>query len=185
MDSRYTRWLALFVFALLIVGWVAAALHLANASAGTTGLSTNLNSRLTANYGSDGAGRFSSLRLSIVTDFLRDLGFNIEEESVTGDMDGGAAFALVSYHEGSDTGLNASFINLTNEVPKGVNFGFVNVAQGHTMIDFGGYNGSKSSDVQIGFINFTDQIDGVQIGFLNFAKNGFFPFFPFVNFPKN
>ena len=104
--------------------------------------------------------------------------------NVTGNVDAGATFALVSLHEGSDTGVNASFINLTNEVPNGMNFGFVNVASGHTMLDFGGYNGSKSSEAQIGFINFTDRIDGVQIGFLNFAKNGFFPVFPFVNFPK-
>jgi hypothetical protein len=102
---------------------------------------------------------------------------------VTGDMDGGVTFALIAKHEGNDTGLNASFINLTNNVKKGMNFGFVNVAQGHTMIDFGGFNGSESSTVQIGFINMTRRIDAVQIGFINMAENGFFPIFPIVNFP--
>ena len=53
------------------------------------------------------------------------------------------------------------------------------------MVDVGGFNKSKSSTAQLGFINMTDEIKSFQLGFLNMAKNGFFPIFPFINFPKD
>lgn len=41
MDSRLARWIALSVFAILIVGWVLAAVALTGASAGSSRLPTN------------------------------------------------------------------------------------------------------------------------------------------------
>ena len=87
MDSRLARWIALFIFAILIVGWVLAAVALTGASAGRPGTPFNLSSRLAANYATDGGQRVSSLRISIVSDLLRDLGFSIEEGSVLDDLD--------------------------------------------------------------------------------------------------
>lgn len=99
-------------------------------------------------------------------------------------MDGGAAFSLVNVHEGNDTGFNAAFINMVNSAEGAVDFGFVNLAKGTTMVDIGGFNLSKKSTAQLGFINVADEIKGVQLGFINIAKNGFLPVFPFFNFPK-
>jgi hypothetical protein len=99
-----------------------------------------------------------------------------------GDMEGGAAFSLVNLHSGNDSGLNAAFINKVNNAPDGVDFGFVNLADGHTMLDIGGLNLSNSSTAQLGFINITKKIDGFQLGFINIAQNGFLPVFPFFNF---
>lgn len=103
---------------------------------------------------------------------------------VTGGMNSGAAFSLVNYHTGSDTGLNGAFINLLNNTEGAFNVGFVNVASGATMADLGGFNMSKRSTVQIGFLNITKEIRSFQFGFLNMAENGFFPIFPIFNFPK-
>jgi hypothetical protein len=63
--------------------------------------------------------------------------------------------------------------------------GFVNIADGATMVDVGGLNVSNRSTAQVGFINVTKQITGFQFGFLNIAENGFLPVFPIFNFPKN
>ena len=61
----------------------------------------------------------------------------------------------------------------------------MNIADGATLVDVGGLNVSERSTAQLGFINFTKEITGFQFGFLNFAENGFLPFFPIFNFPKN
>lgn len=103
---------------------------------------------------------------------------------LTGGMEGGAAFSLVNVHGGDDAGLNAAFINIVENVEDGLNFGFVNIAGGTTLVDIGGFNMASRSTAQVGFINVTDEITGFQLGFLNIAKNGFFPVFPFFNFPK-
>ena len=87
MDSRLARWIALSVFAILIVGWVLAAVALSGASAGRPGFPFNLSSRLKADYNSDGGEQISSLRISIVADLLRDLGISIEEGSILDDLD--------------------------------------------------------------------------------------------------
>ncbi|MFV1859089.1 MAG: hypothetical protein ACC647_07030, partial [Anaerolineales bacterium] len=87
MDSRLARWIALSVFAILIVGWVLAAVHLTGASAGRPGLRFNLSSKLAADYAADGGERISSLRISIVADWLRDLGIPIEDGSILADLD--------------------------------------------------------------------------------------------------
>ena len=97
-------------------------------------------------------------------------------------MNGGASFALVNIHNGNDTGLNAAFINKVNNAKDGVDFGFVNLAEGETLLDIGGLNLSDSSTAQLGFINVTNEIKGFQLGFINVAKNGFLPVFPFFNF---
>jgi hypothetical protein len=142
--------------------------------------------RLSVLYGKNASVRGADFGLLSISETasLSGAAFILGISKVTGDMNGGAAFSLVNYHEGNDTGLNAAFINLCHSAERGVEFGFVNIASGNTMLDFGGLNVSDSSKVQIGFINVTRKIEGVQIGFLNMAENGFFPFFPFFNFPK-
>jgi hypothetical protein len=101
---------------------------------------------------------------------------------VTREMSGGAAFSLVNWHSGRDTGMNGAFVNLVNNTEGAFNLGFVNIANGGTAVDLGGFNMSRSSTVQIGFLNVTDRIESFQFGFLNIAKNGFLPVFPVVNF---
>ena len=101
---------------------------------------------------------------------------------VTQAMDGGAAFALVNIHTGNDRGLNAAFVNKVNNADSAVDFGFINIADGNTMLDIGGVNITKSSTAQLGFINVTKKINGFQLGFINIAENGFLPVFPFFNF---
>lgn len=103
---------------------------------------------------------------------------------LSGNMSG-LASSLVNIHTGSDTGVNAAFVNRVNTVPSGANIGFVNIADGFTLVDLGGLNVSDGSSVQLGFLNVTKKLKGVQIGFLNIADNGFLPMFPFFNFPKN
>jgi hypothetical protein len=104
---------------------------------------------------------------------------------VTGAMEGGAAFSLVNWHSGRDSGMNGAFINVVNDTEDAFNLGFVTVAKGGTAVDLGGFNMSRSSTAQIGFLTVTDQLKSFQFGFLNIAKNGFLPVFPVVNFPKN
>jgi hypothetical protein len=99
-------------------------------------------------------------------------------------MSSGAAISLVNIHGGNDSGLNAAFINLVNDAENAVDFGFVNIADGETLLDIGGLNISKSSTAQLGFINVTKEIKGFQFGFVNIAENGFLKVFPVFNFPK-
>lgn len=88
MDSRLARWLALTAFAVLIAGWFAAALHLTGASAGQPGFPFNLRSNLAADYGADPeAGRITSLRISIITDLLKDLGFGGDDSGLLEGLD--------------------------------------------------------------------------------------------------
>jgi hypothetical protein len=103
---------------------------------------------------------------------------------LNGDMSG-LATGLINVHTGKDTGVNAAFVNRINTVESGANVGFVNIADGYTMVDLGGLNVSDRSSVQLGFLNVTKKLTGIQIGFLNLAENGFLPMFPFFNFPKN
>lgn len=109
------------------------------------------------------------------------LGINM----VTGGMDGGAAISLINVHSGNDRGLNAAFVNRVNSAEHAVDLGFVNIADGATMVDIGGLNVSNRSMVQLGFINVTKRISGIQLGFINIAENGFLPVFPFFNIGKN
>ena len=104
---------------------------------------------------------------------------------VTGEMSSGAAFSLMNFHSGTDSGVNGAFINLLNDARGAFNTGFVIIAQGATLVDLGGVNMSKSSTAQIGFINITQQLKSFQFGFLNMAENGFLPMFPIFNFPKS
>jgi hypothetical protein len=104
---------------------------------------------------------------------------------VTGQMSGGAAISLINVHTSRDRGLNAAFINRLRDADGAVDFAFVNVADGTTMVDIGGLNVSNSSTAQVGFINVTERLKGFQFGFVNVAKNGFLPVFPVFNFPKN
>ena len=143
--------------------------------------------RLSIFYGTNQTVRgvdFGLLSLSETVD-LSGLGLVMGMGKVTGTMSGGAAISLINLHTGSDTGLNAAFINLLNNAGSAVDVGFLNIAEGATLVDLGGLNVSNSSTVQLGFINVTKKIKGVQIGFLNVAENGFLPVFPFFNFPKN
>ena len=126
---------------------------------------------------------FGLLSLS-ETSHLSGLGLVLGVGKVTREMTG-AAISLVNVHTGTDSGLNAAFINRLDTTRSGANVGFLNIADGSTMVDVGGLNVSNRSRVQVGFLNVTDEIKGVQIGFLNIAENGFLPVFPFFNFPKN
>jgi hypothetical protein len=100
-------------------------------------------------------------------------------------MSGGAAFSFVNWHSSRDSGMNGAFVNVLHNTEEAFNLGFVTVADGDTAVDLGGFNISKSSTVQIGFLNITDRIESFQFGFLNMAKNGFLPVFPIFNFPAN
>jgi hypothetical protein len=115
---------------------------------------------------------------------LSGLGLVAGMGKVTGDMTGGAAISLINIHNGRDAGLNAAFINRLGSPEKAVNIGFVQIADGETLLDIGGLNVSDRSTVQLGFVNVTDEIKGFQFGFVNIASNGFLPFFPIFNFPK-
>lgn len=119
------------------------------------------------------------------TSKMSGLGLVLGISRVTDEMSSGAIFSLVSYHTGSDSGFNGSFINLLHEAPGAFNLGFVTVADGETMVDFGGFNMSRESTAQIGFVNVTKKIKSFQFGFLNMAENGFLPIFPIFNFPKS
>ena len=79
----------------------------------------------------------------------------------------------------------AGFINVIQKNAEGTNMGFLNVTSGSSNVDISGLGISKESKIQVGIVNVTEKIESVQIGFLNFAKNGFFPVFPFINFPKS
>lgn len=103
---------------------------------------------------------------------------------VTGEMSSGVALSAVNWHTGRDSGVNGAFVNIVNDTQRAFNVGFVNVAQGATKVDLGGFNMSRTSTAQIGFLNVTDRLEGFQFGFLNLAKNGFLPIFPVINFPK-
>jgi hypothetical protein len=102
---------------------------------------------------------------------------------LSGDMSGWAC-GLVNVHSGKDVGLNGAFVNRINTLERGANVGFVNVANGYTMLDLGGVNVSDRSSVQLGFLNVTRELTGFQFGFLNVAENGFLPTFPIFNFPR-
>jgi len=102
---------------------------------------------------------------------------------LTGDMDGGAAFSLVNLHDGNDTGFNAAFVNKVNNAEGAVDLGFVNIADGTTLVDIGGLNLAKKTTAQFGFVNIATELKGFQLGFINIAENGFLPVFPFFNFP--
>jgi len=103
---------------------------------------------------------------------------------VTGEMSSSASFSLMNYHTGMDSGMNGAFINVLNDAGGAFNLGFIIIAKGATLADLGGINISKSSKVQIGFLNVTQELETFQFGFLNMAENGFLPVFPVFNFPK-
>lgn len=103
---------------------------------------------------------------------------------LTGDMDGGATFSLVNIHDGNDSGFNAAFVNKVNNATGAVGLGFVNIADGATLLDIGGLNMAKKTTAQIGAVNITTELKGFQLGFINIAENGFLPVFPIFNFPK-
>jgi hypothetical protein len=127
---------------------------------------------------------FGLLSLS-ETSKLSGVGLVLGVGKVAGGMPGGAAFSLINIHTGSDKGLNAAFINRIGSAESAVDVGFVNIADGYTMLDVGGLNISDGSTAQLGFINVTKKITGFQFGFLNMAENGFLPVFPIFNFPKD
>ena len=142
--------------------------------------------RLSIFYGKNRSVRGLDLGLLSLseTSSLSGVAFVLGMGKVTGEMSGGAAFSLINIHTGRDRGLNAAFINRINSAESAVDVGFVNIADGATMLDVGGLNVSDSSTAQLGFINVTKKITGFQFGFVNIAENGFLPVFPIFNFPK-
>ena len=142
--------------------------------------------RLSIFYGKNRSVRGLDLGLLSLseTSNLSGVGLVLGMGKVTAEMSGGAAFSLINIHTGRDRGLNAAFINLINSAESAVDVGFVNIADGPTMLDVGGLNVADSSTAQLGFINVAKKITGFQFGFVNIAKNGFLPVFPIFNFPK-
>ena len=124
-------------------------------------------------------GLFSLSETRNLTGFSSVIGMG----KLNGDLSS-CATGLINVHTGVDTGVNAAFVNRVNTLKSGANLGFVNIADGYTMLDLGGLNVSDRSTVQLGFLNVTRKLTGVQIGFLNLAENGFLPMFPFFNFPR-
>lgn len=102
---------------------------------------------------------------------------------VMGEMNGFAT-GLINLHTGTDSGVNAAFINRIHMLEHGANVGFVNIADAYSMVDVGGFNLSDRSTVQLGFVNVTRELESFQFGFINIAENGFMPIFPIFNFPK-
>ena len=143
--------------------------------------------RLSIFYGKNRSVRGLDLGLLSLseTSNLSGVGLVLGIGKVTGEMSGGAAFSLINIHSGRDRGLNAAFVNRVDSAESAVDVGFVNIADGATMLDVGGLNVSDSSTAQLGFINVTKKITGFQFGFVNIAENGFLPVFPIFNFPKN
>jgi hypothetical protein len=81
----------------------------------------------------------------------------------------GWQWGLLGLNNDKFTGLQSSFVNLTDRYSEGVMLGFYNYA--------GNMNG-----VQIGFINNAGSMRGLQIGLINIIKKGGqFPVFPIVN----
>lgn len=103
---------------------------------------------------------------------------------VSGNVEGAVSLSFMNYHSGRDSGFNCAFINRVNDTQNAFNLGLLQLAEGRTSIDVGALNVSKRSEFQFGFVNVTDQIDGLQLGFINLAENGFFKFFPFFNYAK-
>jgi hypothetical protein len=101
---------------------------------------------------------------------------------VTREMSGGAAFSFVNWHSGRDSGMNGAFVNILNDTQGAFNLGFVNVADGGTAVDLGGFNMSRNSTAQIGFLNVTDRRD-YAFDFSTWRTTAY-PF-PIVNFPRN
>ncbi|MFL2936221.1 MAG: hypothetical protein ACJZ7Z_05760 [Myxococcota bacterium] len=104
--------------------------------------------------------------------------------NVQGDSQG-CLCSFGNFVGGDSKGVAAGFINVIQKNAEGTNMGFLNVTSGSSNVDISGLGISKESKIQIGIVNVTEKIESVQIGFLNFAKNGFFPVFPFINFPKS
>jgi hypothetical protein len=117
------------------------------------------------------------------TSTLSGVAFVLGVSKVNVEMDGGVAFSLINYHTGRDSGLNAAFVNKVNSAENAVDLGFVNIADGTTMVDIGGLNIANSTTAQLGFVNVTKRLKGFQFGFVNIANNGFLPIFPIFNFP--
>ena len=97
----------------------------------------------------------------------------------------GCLCSFANFVGGQSKGVNAGLLNVLQKDSAGVNLGFLNVTSGTSNVDVSALAFSEESKIQVGLVNVTDKIQSVQIGFLNFAKNGFFPVFPFVNFPKS
>ena len=104
--------------------------------------------------------------------------------NVQGDAQG-CLCSFANFVGGNSKGVAAGFINIVQKNSEGTNLGFLNVTSGSSNVDISAVAISKESKIQVGLVNVTEKIESVQIGFLNFAKNGFFPVFPFINFPKS
>jgi hypothetical protein len=141
--------------------------------------------RLVFLYGKNNSVRGFDLGFAAIAEAKNQSGFsfNMGLSKVTGTSKG-CACSLINVHEGQDSGVNVAFVNVINDATKGVNVGFLNLTEGTSGVDIGAISSSKKSKTQIGLVNFTDEITSLQIGFLNFADNGFFPMFPFFNYPK-
>jgi hypothetical protein len=110
--------------------------------------------------------------------------FVLGVSQVTGSSSG-CACSIVNLHSGNDSGINAGIVNIVKSISTGVNAAMLNLTEGMSGIDVGALNISAQSNTQIGILNQTGKINNVQIGLLNIAENGFYPVFPFFNYPKS
>ena len=113
---------------------------------------------------------------------------------------GGIRLNLIYSRNASVTGLDVGFINHTTKgLSQGVQFGFVSLVDS----DFTGLQDNAVSitkgnfeGLQLGIVNYANQMNGVQFGLVNYAVNmkglqiglvniirqgGTFPVFPIVN----
>ena len=142
--------------------------------------------RLSLLYGKAASVSGFDLGLASVSETSKMSGFGaiLGLARITGPSSGFVG-ALINIHTGETSSVNAAFINSVKMVKRGgANIGFVNITEGFSAVDVSGLAISDESNVQVGFVNVTEKINSLQIGILNFAENGFFPVFPFFNYPK-
>ena len=90
--------------------------------------------------------------------------------------------ALIASMTDGVKGLQTSIVNKGYQSAGG-EIAIVNFARELTGFQVGVVNTQVVSDsVQIGLLNISKRSNGLQIGLLNFMDNGFFPFFPIINF---
>jgi len=93
----------------------------------------------------------------------------------------GLGLGLANIHGGDSKGVLIGPYNMTNEFT-GLKVGIINYSKTSSSYEFGVINNSKKVFLQLGLLNFAEEVDGIQIGLINFAKNGILPVMPFVNF---
>ena len=114
-------------------------------------------------------GFFPGVPPSITNTECYGLKFGLPISTGKADMYG-VEFAVLSAATEKVHGLQASIISTVTEESSGAQVSIVNICK-------------KLSGVQFGIVNIAkEDSDVIQLGIINFKKNGFMPFFPFINF---